>query len=91
MYSTPSREVFFSNLCFLRCIYSDDDVLAGMGGLGLARTTYICIYVCTDVCLYIRMMQDDAYVYVTCMSLDIGSEGARGRERTKASEGEGGG
>ncbi len=37
------------------------------------------------------MMHDDAYVYVTCMSLDIGSEGARGRERKKASEGEGGG
>jgi hypothetical protein len=52
--------VFFRTGVVLRSLYSGDDVIVGMGGLGLARTTYIHTYIHTYaysyvcVCVYVR-------------------------------------
>jgi hypothetical protein len=42
---TPSREVLLRNGAILRSLCSGEDVLAGMGGLGRVRTTYIRTYI----------------------------------------------
>ena len=60
--------VFFRTGVFLRSLYSGEDVLVGMDGLGLVRTTYIRTYIHT----YIHMHNIHTYM-CACLALEATS------------------